>query len=197
MEEIRPPQPIPYPNNPLIKSLYRLPIPLYRLGLGALIGKYILVVSTFGRKSGKIRRTPVEYHRHKGRIYVISGFGNKPDWFQNLQKNPHAGLNIGSQRFCAAAHKPETTAEWEGAMAFLKSSPVAQLSEPGLAAQLEDGAVQEMIKNWPILIFEPSDDPCPPPLETDLAWAWPLILLAGAWILLAAWLHHHKNKSDS
>jgi len=45
---IHPPQPIPYPHNNIIKQLYRFPILLYRLGLGKLIGQYILIISTYG-----------------------------------------------------------------------------------------------------------------------------------------------------
>lgn len=101
MEKIKPPQPIPYPTHPILKSLYRLPILLYRLGLGPLIGKNIIVVSTYGRKTGKIHRTPVEYYQHQGQIFVMSGFMDRPDWFQNLRENPQVGLNIKNQRICA------------------------------------------------------------------------------------------------
>jgi len=193
MDQIQPPQPIPYPDHPILKSLYRVPILLYRLGLGPMIGKYILILSTYGRKTGKIRRTPVEYYRHQGRIYVMSGFADKPDWVKNLQKNPQAGLNIKNLQLCAMARKPETEAEWGGAIAFLKSSPVAQISEPGLADHLDDLTLREAIKNWPLFTFDAVDSPCPLPLDTDLAWAWPLILLASALILLVSWLSHRKR----
>lgn len=193
MKEIQPPQPIPYPDHPILKSLYRLPILLYRLGLGPLIGKYILVVSTYGRKTGKVRRTPVEYFQYQGRFFVMSGFEDRPDWFQNLRKNPQAGLNIANRQLCARARKPETEEEWEGVLTFLKSSPVAQFSEPDLAEQLEDATLLNAIKNWPVLTFDLTDEPCPPPLEADLTWAWPLILLASAGFLLVGWLHNRKK----
>ena len=197
MKEIQPPQPIPYPDHPILKSLYRLPITLYRLGLGPIIGKYILVVSTYGRKTGKIRWTPVEYHQHQGQIFVMSGFADRPDWYQNLRENPPAGLNIANRQLCAKARKPETPEEWEGVLAFLNSSPVAQLSEPELSEQPEDASLLDNIKNWPILTFDPTDQPCPPPLEADLVWAWPLILLSGAWLLLLGWLHHRNQRNQS
>lgn len=141
MEKTKPPQPIPYPTHPILKSLYRLPILLYRLGVGPLIGKYILVVSTYGRKTGKVRRTPVEYYQHQGQIFVMSGFMDWPDWFQNLQENPQVGLNIKNQRINARARKPETKAEWEGVTAFLNSSPVSQLSLPELVKHLDDPSI--------------------------------------------------------
>ena len=193
MKEIQPPQPIPYPDTPILKSLYRLPIVLYRLGLGSMIGKYILVVSTYGRKTGKVRRTPVEYYQSQDRIFVMSGFAERPDWYQNLLKNPQAGLNIANRQLCARARKPETEEEWQGVLRFLKSSPVTQLSEPDLAEQLEDANLLDIIKKWPVLTFDPTDEPCPPPLKADLAWAWPMILLASAAILFVGWLHNREK----
>ncbi len=77
--KVEPPHPIPYPSNAIIRKLYRTPILLYRLGLGKLFGKYIMIISTFGRKSGKVRRTPIEYFRQGDFIYAISGFERDPD----------------------------------------------------------------------------------------------------------------------
>ena len=193
MKEIQPPQPIPYPDTPILKSLYRLPILAYRLGLGQFIGKYILVISTYGRKTGKVRRTPVEFYQYQDRIFVMSGFAEKTDWYQNLLNNPQAGLNTADRQLCARARKPETEEEWQGVLRFLKSSPVAQLSEPDLADQLEDATLINAIKNWPVLTFDLTDEPCPLPLEADLTWAWPLILLASAGILLVGWLHNRQK----
>jgi deazaflavin-dependent oxidoreductase (nitroreductase family) len=161
--------------------------------MGPIIGKYILVISTYGRKTGKLRHTPVEYYQHQGRIFVMSGFGEKPDWYKNLQENPQAGLKIADRQLCARARKPKTEEEWEGVLTFLKSSPAAQFSEPELAEHLEDATLLDTIKNLPILTFDPADEPCPHPLEADLTWAWPMILLASAGVLLVGWLHNRKK----
>ena len=63
--------------------------PLYRIGLLPLLGfsRVFLLIETIGRKSGKKRITPLEYHRIKGVIHVISARGDKADWFKNLQAN--------------------------------------------------------------------------------------------------------------
>jgi len=190
---INPPQPIPYPDNALVKKLYRLPILLYRLGLGFLIGKYILILSTTGRKTGKIHRTPVEYYQCEGRIFVMSGFGERPDWYKNLQANPQAGLNIKGQRLCVKARKPQKAAEWDGVFAFLKASPVSHFSEPARVNELYDLGIRGAIKKWPVMTFDPINESCPAPLEADLAWAWPLILLSGALLILKKWLYHRKR----
>lgn len=190
---IQAPQPIPYPDHPILKGLYRLPILAYRMGLGRLIGKYILILSTTGRKSGKTHRTPVEYFRDRDRIFVMSGFGSQPDWYKNLQANPQATLTVKESNICVQARNPETEAEWDGVISFLKNSPVSQLSEPWLVDHLEDFEIREAIKRWPILTFDPTANPCPSPLDADLVWAWPPLLLSTALLILAAWLIHRKN----
>ena len=192
--KIDPPQPIPYPNNIIIKKLYQTPILLYRLGLGKLIGKYILILSTFGRKTGRIHRTPVEYFQDQDRLFVISGFGTAPDWFRNLQTDPHVTLNLGEEHRNMLAYKPQTKQEWDGVLAYLKSSPVSVLSNPGLIHQLDKPEIQQVIKTWPVLTFKPTQDPCPPPLEADLVWAWPFILILLAIKLLVGWMIIHSEK---
>jgi deazaflavin-dependent oxidoreductase (nitroreductase family) len=193
MQQLSPPQPIPYPDNPILKKMYRLPIVLYRLGLGPIIGKHILILTTIGRKTGKIRRTPIEYFRHDGQFFVMSGFGENAHWYKNLQAHPRAGLNISGKRLCTIARKPQTKAEWDGVIVFLKASPVTHLSEPNLAAQLDDPEAREAIKNWPIFTFEPTNEPCPPAVEADLIWTWPLIMLIAALSILMNWLFRQNR----
>ncbi len=188
-----PPQPIPYPRNEMVKKLYRTPILLYRLGLGKLFGKYILILSTFGRKTGKVHRTPVEYFEHDDRVYVMSGFGSKPDWYKNLQNDPHATLNKYKSSLNMVARKPETQEEWEGVIKFLKTSPVTNMSDPEMVKQLDNLQVQEEIKKWPVLTFESTQELCPSALETDLTWAWPLILLFTAHKIFQGWIRRRKR----
>jgi deazaflavin-dependent oxidoreductase (nitroreductase family) len=193
-EVLKPPQPIPYPKSELIKTFYRIPILLYRLGLAPLIGKYILVISTFGRKTGKVHRTPVEYYTHQGRLFVMSGFGDEPDWYQNLRANPLITLNTDKGSIKTIARKPETSEEWEGVTAYLKHSPVSILTAPELVQKIDEPEVQELIKTWPIVTFDPTDEPCPSALEADLLWAWPIILLLTALRVLTGWLWHRKSR---
>ena len=192
-EKHQPPQPIPYPNNWIFKSLYRFPILLYRLGLGKCIGKFISILSTYGRKTGMVHRTPLEYYRYQGRFYVMSGFGQEPDWYKNIQADPRVILNTDRGFLKGIARKPETEEEWQGVYAFLRNSPVTFLTDPQMDRKLDDPEIQAQIKNWPVLTFDPTDEPCPPPLEEDLVWAWPLILIGLALHILIGWLIQRKS----
>ena len=73
-----------------------LMVPLFRLGFGPFIGNpltgYIMVLKTTGRKTGKIRHTPVNYAILEGRIYCVSGFRQRSDWYHNLRLQPAVEL---------------------------------------------------------------------------------------------------------
>ncbi|MFN3308074.1 MAG: hypothetical protein ACK44E_02605 [Anaerolineales bacterium] len=57
---------LPYPKG-LVKLLFKTPILLYRLGLGVLVGRLFMVLTTTGRKSGVARRTAIEFHEFEGK----------------------------------------------------------------------------------------------------------------------------------
>jgi deazaflavin-dependent oxidoreductase (nitroreductase family) len=76
---------------------------LYDLGLGPLIGRFILLLTTIGRKSGLPRTTPLQYEKIDGAYYVGSARGTQADWFRNLIANPHVEVWVKSQRFCGQA----------------------------------------------------------------------------------------------
>ena len=191
--KVEPPHPIPYPDNPIIRKLYRTPILLYRLGLGKLFDKYIMIISTIGRKSGKIRRTPIEYFRKGDTIYAISGFERDPDWYQNLKAHPYVTLQTSQGPHAMFARAPKTAEEWQGALDYLKESPVPTLVIPEVVDHLNDPEVQAQIREWPVVLFEPTEEPCPEPLPVDLYWAWPLILLALAFQIVFWWLISRKK----
>ena len=67
-----------------------LMIPLYRVKLLPLLGfgKIFLILKTKGWKTGKVRRTPLEYRRYEGIITIFAGRGENPTWVKNLRANP-------------------------------------------------------------------------------------------------------------
>ena len=95
--------PIPYPRG-LGRLLLRLPLTFYRLGFGGLLNAgHILILGTRGRKTGQPRYTPIEYRRHGSKIYVVSAWGERPQWLQNLKTEPNVLVQQGQQHFGARA----------------------------------------------------------------------------------------------
>lgn len=71
------------------RRLYRAPIPLYRAGLGWIIGPRFVLVQHRGRSTGLDRYVVLEVAgRDPGRLVVVSGFGSKSDWFRNMEVSP-------------------------------------------------------------------------------------------------------------
>ncbi len=92
--------------SPPIRLVLRLPILLYKIGLGWIFGDRFLMLTNIGRKSGLKRQVVLEvlYHnKSTGEYYVLSGWGSKSDWFMNIQKNPEVVVNVGGTRFEAVA----------------------------------------------------------------------------------------------
>lgn len=71
----------------------------YAVGLGPLIGRLVLLLTTTGRKSGKRRVTPLQYEWKEGRVYIGAARGQEADWFRNVLANPRVEVRVAAQRF--------------------------------------------------------------------------------------------------
>src|SRR5688500_5893285 len=72
-----------------------------------------LLLTTQGRKSGKLRRTALIYGQDgKNYLLVASNGGdpNHPAWYLNLSANPEVELQVGTEKFKARA-RTATAAE--------------------------------------------------------------------------------------
>lgn len=81
----------------------------YAVGLGPLIGRMVLLLTTTGRKSGLPRVTPLQYEEIEGVFYVGAARGVRADWFRNIQANPQVEVRVKSRRFRGVA-EPVTDA---------------------------------------------------------------------------------------
>ena len=97
---------VPQENvGPVFKWLFKLPILQYKLGMGWMIGKYVLLLTTTGRKSGRPRQTPLEYEYDKDhdRYRIAAGWGGNTDWYKNVKANPKVHVRVGRREFDAIA----------------------------------------------------------------------------------------------
>ena len=92
-----------HPRRSLWKLIELPPRLLYRLGLGSLIGRWVLLLTTTGRKSGLPRTTPLQYEDVDGAIYIGIARGQKADWFRNIVADPQVEVQIGSRRLRGVA----------------------------------------------------------------------------------------------
>jgi len=71
----------------------------YALGLGPLIGRFVLLLTTTGRKSGRPRVTPLVFEQQGETILVASARGAEADWIRNIQANPQVRVRVGRREF--------------------------------------------------------------------------------------------------
>jgi deazaflavin-dependent oxidoreductase (nitroreductase family) len=55
-------------------------------------------LTTKGRKTGKIRRTPLNYSSIPGGVLCLAGFGASSDWYQNLLCHPEVEVWLPGER---------------------------------------------------------------------------------------------------
>lgn len=61
-------------------------------------GMPIILLTSIGSKSGKLRKTPLMRVEHDGEYAVVASLGGAPKnpvWYYNLKKNPHVELQDG------------------------------------------------------------------------------------------------------
>ena len=81
--------------------ILRLPLFLYRLRLGWLLGKRFMLLTHLGRRSGKVRRTVLAVLRFDDRtkeIMAISAW-SASDWYLNIQASPALQVETGFTRY--------------------------------------------------------------------------------------------------
>jgi deazaflavin-dependent oxidoreductase (nitroreductase family) len=85
-----------------LRFAFRLPIHLYRFNLGWLLGHRVLLLTHRGRRSGRIYRIPLEVIRYDAATeesIVVSAWGEKADWYRNIEANPAMEIRIGRKRY--------------------------------------------------------------------------------------------------
>ena len=81
--------------------IFKLPVFLYRLRLGWIMGKRFMQITHLGRRSGKVRRTILAVLRFDDKtreIYAVSAWKGS-DWYYNIQATPALQVETGFVRY--------------------------------------------------------------------------------------------------
>jgi deazaflavin-dependent oxidoreductase (nitroreductase family) len=149
----------PAPPSGLRRRLWRLPILLYRMGLGPLLGHRLMLLTHTGRVTGGKRQAVIEAIQHDDDGYVAaSGFGPRADWYRNVRAAPEVTIQIEGHTLRATATPLDVD---EGAEIMAKYAP----RHPRAARQLckimgfaVDGSVEdyrEVGRHIPFIRFMP------------------------------------------
>lgn len=80
-------------------------------------GLPVVVLTTLGARSGKLRKTPVMRVEHEGRYAAVASLGGAPKhpvWYHNIKEHPRVELQDGPVRRDMTAREVtgEEKAEW-------------------------------------------------------------------------------------
>jgi deazaflavin-dependent oxidoreductase (nitroreductase family) len=84
-----------------LKRFNALVVTLYKIGLLPLFGgsRMVMLLTTKGRKSRKLRSTPIGYFRIGGVIHLFSAWGRATNWYKNMIACPEdVWIQIGLHR---------------------------------------------------------------------------------------------------
>jgi deazaflavin-dependent oxidoreductase (nitroreductase family) len=148
--------------KPIIKLIRYPPQFFYAIGLGSLLGKFVLLLTTIGRSTGKPRVTPLQYEEIDGKIYLGSSFGKNADWVKNILKNPQVGVQVKANKFTGIATIIDDSAK---IVAFLKIRLERHpkmigriLKAEGLAIPPSHKELETYAKGMVIVVIEPNSE---------------------------------------
>jgi len=152
-------------ENDTLRQLFRtlnkfIMVPLFRLGLGSLVGNpltgYIMVIQSVGRKSGRLRYTPVNYALMDGYVYCMSGWGTRSDWYRNLAANPRLGVILPGGSLVGEAEGVIDPGEWlRATRRLLKNAGLAGFLAGLNPFTASDEEVRQKLQGYPVLRIHP------------------------------------------
>ncbi|MGD8402421.1 MAG: nitroreductase family deazaflavin-dependent oxidoreductase [Anaerolineales bacterium] len=152
------------PPGKALRFGLRLPIWLYRAHLGWLLGDRFLMLTHTGRKSGLERHTVIEVVQHNkdaDTYYVVSGWGEKSDWYQNIRKKPSVTIQTGGRQFKSTAEFIPVEKAIGILQTYAREHPTAfnELSGLFLGERMKPGsdAPQRIAEKMPMVAFRPEN----------------------------------------
>jgi deazaflavin-dependent oxidoreductase (nitroreductase family) len=149
----------------LALAIFQMPLPLYRAGLGVLLGHVFLVVTHAGRKTGKPYATTamvLAQDEGSGELVVCSVWGPDTDWVRNLRARSALEVRIGRDSFVPRQRFLTTDESFAVAKDFRRRHPwrLRLISRVlGLADFGSDAAMREFVSTRPFVAFRPVPEP--------------------------------------
>ncbi|MFI6074024.1 nitroreductase family deazaflavin-dependent oxidoreductase [Actinoplanes sp. NPDC051343] len=134
----------PGPPTGLARVLWRLPILLYRCGLGRLLGHRVMLLTHIGRSSGQPRHAVLEVVEHDRSGYIAaSGFGARADWYRNVIAEPDVTIQIAARKLNVTAAPLSAKQGGEVMARYAGERPAAARRLCGLMGFRVDGGVED------------------------------------------------------
>jgi deazaflavin-dependent oxidoreductase (nitroreductase family) len=165
----------------LFKKFNHFMMFIWRLGLGKWlnawpsVGGRIMVITHTGRKTGKKRRTPVNYNVVEGEIYCTAGFGSKSDWYRNVMADPRIEVWLSGGWWAGTA---EDASDHENRTEIMRQVLIGS----GIVAplfgidpkKLNDAELEKVTASYCLLHIKREEARTGRDGPGELVWIWPL-----------------------
>ncbi len=93
-----------------ISRFFKLPLIVYRLGLGWVFGKRFMLLTHVGRRSGKVYRSVLAVLKFDEKTHEIQAVSpwTSSNWYRNIQATPALEVQTGSVRYTPAQRSLST-----------------------------------------------------------------------------------------
>lgn len=147
----------------LLKFFFKTPLLLHKLGLSGwerLIGAQWMLITTIGRKTGKRRQTMVDvmdYNKTTDTYYIEAAYGERADWYKNIQSNPIFEAQVGRRKFKARAGTLSNEGAGDLLVQFYRQKPAYTRSVMAMAGMKfkDEDELRELGKNLMLLAVKP------------------------------------------
>lgn len=145
----------------LSRIAFRLPLVLYRLGVGWVLGNEFLVLTHVGRRTRRVRETVLKvlhYDPSTGECIVASAWGRHADWYQNIQTRPALAVQTGRQRYVpeqrgvGADEAFSVFKDWTGRQRWFARLMLGQI---GQRLDVPEGQLRATVESFPFVAFRP------------------------------------------
>ncbi len=183
------------------KLLNRYMVLHWRLGMGPIgnqpeLTGCIMVLTHRGRKSGKLRRTPVNYALIAGDYYCVAGFGAGADWYRNLLADPQVEVWAPEGWYAGVA---EDVTAWP----VERRTPILRevLYNSGFAGRaagidaihMSDAALLAATADYRLVRIRDTEPRTGPGGPGDLVWMWPVAATKLAVVIVWLLLRRRRN----
>lgn len=149
----------------LLRFLLRLPLLLYRLGSGRLLGERFLLLQHKGRVTDVWHETVLEVvHQDRDRqSYVVAAaWGDQAEWLKNLRADPRAYVQVAGQSSAADAKELDPGAARQVLRDYIRDHALAARGLAlllGLPTLADPDAWDDLGERLPLVRFSPLNPP--------------------------------------
>lgn len=169
----------------------RFMVLLFRLGLGNWGNgpqtSQVMVLVHKGRKSGLLRKTPVNYAIVDGEIYCTAAFGGQADWYRNVMADPTVEVWLRDSWYAGVASEvPDDDPRRSQLMreVLIASGFAAPLFAGINPRTIADDKLDEITAPYRLIRIRRTEARTGPGGPGELAWVWPATTAALLGLLL-------------